>query len=338
MSTARIGCKGVEPTVAHHDGGRTSGEDTGMAVECAASAARRYVISRQAFRSGVVGVTRQLQKYRRAAFTISTRRISLRTEPTRMSPGESLNAVPHPEDHDPWAVDAASLERETLVCTSCPDCGESTDAGCPTCGGSGTVHAWLALDECRTTRVVVGFKYIAGRVHPNVASIDDFDCEVFPARLEDDTGWTETIDDVPTELEPELDPRCERIDRVRIQTFVAPIYSVTYRLPQGRATIEIAGLSARVLPWSNFNPLKLRLVVYVASLVIAVLAGAIVRLELPMGRSILVALGVAAAEWALLRSPAVWSVIKHSFPRKLGGMRFERRIRSVGLAGTAPTH
>lgn len=309
-----------------------------MAVECAASAVRRYLISRQAFRKSVVGVTRQLQKYRRGAFTISTRRLSLRTEPTRRPNDDTLNPVPRPEDFDPWAVDAATLERETLVCAWCPDCKDEQNTHCPTCGGSGTVHAWLAVDEQQVTRVVVGFKYIAMRVHPNVASIDDFDREVFPARLEEDTGWIESTDDVPTELEPELDPRCERIERLRIQTFMAPIYGVTYRLPQGRATIDIAGLSARVLPWSNFNPLKLRLVVYLASFVIALLAGAIARIELPMGRSILVAVGVAAAEWVLLRSPAVWSVIKHSFPRRLGGMRFERRIRSVGLAGTAPTH
>lgn len=323
----------------HQDGGRTSGEDTDLAVECAAHAAHRYLISSRTFKAGVVGVTRQLQKYRRGAFTVCRRRVMLRTEPTHVDRHEALQPVPRPEAHDPWSVDAASLERDSLVCAPCPDCASGgADAGCATCSGTGTVHAWLVLDEQRVTRVVVGFKYIALRVHPNVASLDDFDRKVFPAWLEEDSGWREPSDDVPTELEPELDPRCERIERVRIQTFVAPIFSVTYRLPQGRATIEIAGPSARVLPWSNFNPLKLRLVVCVVCALSAIAAGAVARLDLPLRKSVLIAAAFAVAQWALLRSPAVWSLIRHSFPRSLGGMRFERRIRSVGLAGTAPTH
>jgi hypothetical protein len=320
------------------DGVRNSTEDTDVALECAALAARRYLLLRSTFRANVVGVARQLQKYRRAAFQIERRSVVLRTEPMERGSGLPLFPLPQSDNYDPWSVDVAALERDTLVSASCPDCAPDSTNDCATCAGTHAVHAWLSVHEEKLTRVVVGFKYIAARVHPNVGSFDDFDREVFPARLDGDTGWEEFTDDLPTELEPNLDPTTERIGAVRIQTFVAPIFSVTYRLPQGRATIEIAGLSGKVLPWSNFNPLKLRLVVFALCGIIALAVGALATLEFPLGRAVLVGLAAVAVQTALLRSPGIWSMIKHSFPRRLGGIRFDRSIRSSAMTRTAPTH
>jgi hypothetical protein len=317
---------------------RNSTEDTDVAIGCAALAARRYLLSGSAFRASIVGVARQLQKYRRAAFQITRRSVVLRTEPMERGSDQPLFPLPQPDNYDPWSVEAPTLERDTLVCAACPDCAFRSTDDCATCGGTHAVQAWLFVHEEKLTRVVVGFKYIAARVHPNVGSFDDFDQETFPARLDGDTGWEEPTDDLPTELEPNLHPTTERIEAVRIQTFVAPIFSVTYRLPQGRATIEIAGSSGKVLPWSNFNPLKLRLVVFALCGIIALAVGAIASLELPLGRAVLVGLAAVAVQIGLLRLPGVWSMIKHSFPRRLGGIRFDRSIRSSAMTRTAPTH
>jgi hypothetical protein len=115
---------------------------------------------------------------------------------------------------------------------------------------------------------------------------------------------------------------------MRLQTFLTPIYSITYKTRQGRGTIDVAGRIPRVMPWSNFSPLGLRLVVIGASMAIVFAAAVIVGLllpswdELPVSRAatgLITALALASAITALLRSRKVWRYVRRRLPIRLGG-------------------
>jgi hypothetical protein len=329
-------------------------EGAQAAIECAAHAARRYGMRAASFRAAVVGTFRQLEKYERAVHRIERRTAVLRMQPAYRV-DERLQPLPHPERIKPWEIHPEVLPDRTRVVAQCPKCEGSgrvacsscSVAGvlgrpsrgcslcaqgwvhCQTCDKTGRVVAWLAIERSYYEQVRVHPHYLAARVHPGVTRAKDFDkpAEKYPSRLEEDTGWVAPITDLPESLEPHIDLYRDRISGTRVQSFMVAIYSITYRTAQGRGTIEVAGRVPRVLPLSNWRPLKLR----AASLVIASVLFLVMvavppwimgrsEIEAPLWKGLIWAVAVATLMMGLLRSESVWLVVRRHLPTRFGGL------------------
>jgi hypothetical protein len=312
------------------------------AVECAAQAARRFGMTRRGFRECVIGTSRQLEKYSRVVHRIERRTAVLRTLPASVVDPDELKPLPHPERVKPWQTDGDTLRQKTEIHAICPSCSErradsqEVHSACATCEGSGVVLAWLDIQRSFVEQVRAHPEFMAVRVHPAVLDADDFDCAPHPGKLDEDTGWRESMHDLSESLSARLDMYCDRVLESRLQSFVVAIHSVTYRTPQGRGTIEVAGRQPRVLPLSSFRPLELRL----ATIGIASALYAVAAVALPLAYSrqdsalptlpiLCWAIALATAFVIFLRSDAVWHVLRRSLPRRFGG-----RSRHPNTTGT----
>jgi hypothetical protein len=327
--------------------------DTETAIACAARGARRYFMFARAFRRAVKGVSRLLEKYSRAAYVIRRRELVVRMEPGPASPPEPLEALPDASGLDPWSLDldANELERRSRVYSQCPSCdGIGAPECCSACRGSGIVTVWLTIQEQKFVQVVVSSEYLALRIHPNVHAIEDFDRSLddSPAHLESDSGWMTAPSDVPTALYPSVVLETDRVEAVRVQVFIAEIFSVAYRIRQGKATVEVTGRVPRVLPWSNWAPLKLRLIGVLSFVPVVLLLSACALLMvpklgvlsfLPSLPRFFFAVLLAGSLALLLQSRRIWSFARRHLPPGLGGhLRSPRRMRSgVTITRTAPT-
>jgi hypothetical protein len=252
-----------------------------------------------------------------------------------------LQPVPDPEGIDPWLASPGELERSSHVYCYCTKCDVIRRRSCTRCAGTGIVSAWLSVREQRLSVVSVSFDFLARRIHPEVGAIDDFDRSpaLYPAALDSDTGWGEVPATLPEALQPPIDPLTDRIEDARIQTFLTAIYFIRYRLRQGRATVEVAGLIPRVLPWSNWNPLKLRVLGLGVCGGLGVTAAVAAALlvpgwdaalhSTPSGIGLLMALITATILTVLLQTRKMWSFARRHLPPRLGGHAHPQRAEHL---------
>jgi hypothetical protein len=316
------------------------------ALECAVRRARRFGCSERRFRQSVSRVFRQFEKYTRVAIRVRSRHCAVVTEAAPALSEHEREALPTVAAVSERLSGGEPAGEHTSVLCRC-DCGGSPSArACGRCSGTGVLTAWRDVPAGeRVQIVVVGSGYLAARIHPDVESPDDLDTSEseFPSELVADSGWTRSRSVVPRDVEPTLDPVAEYAAAYRVQSFVAPIHSIAYRFPQGRGAIEVAGRVPQVLPWSNWNPLKLRagfaaavVAAFVAACFTAWLVGQLDGLA-----DLWAVAGVGAALAALvllaLESRSLWQVLLDILPVRWGGRRRQRLPRTAGVTGTFAT-
>jgi hypothetical protein len=319
--------------------------DPEAAIECAADRAKRYCISAHSFKRSIVSVTRRFEKYARVAYKIRRRRIILVMEPAEASLDVRMANLPSPDGRDPWLESPAELEQNSRVVCYCPNCNVIRSRSCPCCAGTGFVSAWLRVREERLSITSVSFGFLARRIHPEIDLLEDFDrpASLYPAALDGDTGWGSVPAGLPDALQPPINPLIDRIDAARVQTFLTVIHFIRYRLRQGTATVEVAGVVPRVMPWSNWSPLELRLLglgicsgLGIMTAVAAVLLIASWNAPLPDVVWITVPLFVSILP-VLLQTRKVWSVARRYLPPRLGGHAYRRELGASTITQTTAT-
>ncbi|HET7506104.1 MAG TPA: hypothetical protein VFK02_34025 [Kofleriaceae bacterium] len=156
--------------------------------------------------------------------------------------------------------------RGTQKCTNC--LGGRID--CSQCNASGRVTAWLALDRRFRFTVTVHPRNAAARIHRQIDNPQDFDSRPWSTRLSADTGLQRSLN-VPSELQPVIDPRSERVISGRQQTFCTDVHKFTFATLVGTGRVEVAGEPPVVAPTSRWGGLRTRLVLSSALAVLGIL-------------------------------------------------------------------
>lgn len=150
----------------------------------------------------------------------------------------------------------------------CPDCHRG-EIDCPTCGATGRVRAWLALEAKAYSHVAVMSDGSGIDAHPNVRSPSDFDAG--PTRWKNelfhDTGTLPSAKGLPRELLPPLDPRMDRLRSTRVQSFASSVHRFPYDSPFGVGVLEVAGNPPQLTPATVWRPLRLRRAMLITLLV-----------------------------------------------------------------------
>jgi hypothetical protein len=139
-----------------------------------------------------------------------------------------------------------------------------------------------------------------------------------------------------------LDLYCDRVIAARRQSFMVAVYSITYRTPQGRGTIEVAGREPRVLPLANWKPLQLRLATLAIATIVYLVAATTVPLiygaeqsdgsrgsSATFASALAWSIGLATVFVMLLKSETAWHLLRRRLPRRFGG-----RLRGPRMTGS----
>jgi len=154
------------------------------AVQSAARAARRYLISAGAFRRSIESIAYSRETYTRALHTLEQRLVERRIVAADDSRARVTGPLPNPAAVDPWGVDPEQLpglSRAVASCpgcfgdkrTVCPQCAGSTRVRCGGCGGSGRVYGQRGMKNCPDCRAKGDRKCLAcrsGKVECQVCS------------------------------------------------------------------------------------------------------------------------------------------------------------------------
>ncbi|MFO0756987.1 MAG: hypothetical protein U0359_10865 [Byssovorax sp.] len=166
-----------------------------------------------------------------------------------------------------WGSGRVQGKRSMKNCPVCRGDGKVTcDActhgrvPCQPCGAAGVVWAWLSIAQTRMQQVRVHPMGAAALVHRKLKSPRDFDAnpQEWVNELTSDTGTQDTIDALPAELEPELDPVTDRALSTRVQSFSSVVHRFTYEAARMTGHLEVAGVPPAVSKSSNWRPLRIR--------------------------------------------------------------------------------
>lgn len=133
------------------------------AIQCAARAARRYLLTAQTFRRAITSVTSSEETYERALHIIERRTVLRRIIPAASGRGRLSAAIPQPEDVSPWSIEPTEIEKQSRVLAdcpaclggkkvSCPSCDGTTRVRCSYCGGGGRVSGQRGMKNCPDCR------------------------------------------------------------------------------------------------------------------------------------------------------------------------------------------
>lgn len=110
------------------------------AIQCAARAGRRYLVTAGSFRRSITSVEHSQESYERALHLIEHRAVVRRITSASAGRTRTIEPLPNPADVDPWAVDLDKIEKDTHVVAECPSCSGSKQMLCTDCGGSTRVR------------------------------------------------------------------------------------------------------------------------------------------------------------------------------------------------------
>lgn len=170
-------------------------------------------------------------------------------------------------------------QRGMRNCSTCRGRGDSRchsctrgKVRCDTCDGHGAVYAWLDGEARVREEVTVEPEAVARRVHADVAAPRDFDRapQSLPARLLGDTGWCDPAGSLPPPLAPRIDARFERVVASRRQELAIAVFAIGYESVLAAGTIFVNERDGRILPTSDWRPLRWR---FVAAVVTFLLGG-----------------------------------------------------------------
>ena len=133
------------------------------ALATAARRAWRVGALPSTFRAAVVGTSVERESYRRIAYRVERRDVSMRLAYAHGSKKKDIASIPPPGSIDPWAVDPRSLPTQTRALIDCPSCYGEKKVTCPTCvgegrvrcsycGGGGRVHGQRGPKNCPSCR------------------------------------------------------------------------------------------------------------------------------------------------------------------------------------------
>ncbi len=116
-----------------------AGKQQSVTVAARAALGRAATLA-SLFRMSVVGVDARFEKYSRCAYQIARREVYLRVRPAPGLRPRDLQPLPNPAAVDPWSVEPADLEDDTVVPATCPTCDGDRKVSCSTCGGTKRVR------------------------------------------------------------------------------------------------------------------------------------------------------------------------------------------------------
>jgi len=166
-----------------------------------------------------------------------------------------------------WGAGRVPGKRGTKNCGACRGAGTQRCGACSSgrvpcgpCGATGRVQAWLSISQARLPQVLVHPMGAAALVHERVKSPTDFDAgpNAWVNELISDTGDQAPYGELPSELEPELNPVTDRVLVTRLQSFSSRVHQFSYRAAGMTGIIDVAGSPPAVSRSTNWRPLRIR--------------------------------------------------------------------------------